>query len=205
MFQLLNASSAFAQGTTYLSNLDAASAGSQTIASDAWVAAWFETPSGSDVYSLDSIQLLMNSPSGNPSGFSLVLYNPFMPLRPENILTTLSGSEPSSPGIFTYTASGVSLLPATVYWFAVTGGTPAGAGGYQWNYADTVSLPVKGWFQGDSSQFSADGINWGRGPAHQQFAINATAIPEPSTLALVGLAGFCLVSASMKRRGSSVS
>lgn len=84
------------QGTIYVSTLDQVSDGTVPVAGDSWVAAWFQTGDNPGGYKLDSIQLLMGAATGAPSDFSIVLYRPFVPLSPGNVLGVLSGPEPVS-------------------------------------------------------------------------------------------------------------
>ena len=113
-----------AQGTTYISNLGANTQGSDAIANNAWLAQSFRTGTNTADYSLDSIQLLINSASGMPGGFSVVLYgdNDF---HPGSSLAGLTGSaNPSTAGIFTQAASSVTVSPSATYWIVVTAQTP---------------------------------------------------------------------------------
>lgn len=107
----------YAQGTLYLSNLGVPSGGSNAIGSDSWLAAPFLTGTNSGGYDLNSIQLLMDAASGSPSGFRVSLYSDNSSSgSPESSLGSLSGSDPASGGIFTYTTSGLSLSPSTWYY-----------------------------------------------------------------------------------------
>jgi len=126
---------ATAQGTvTYLSNLGQASAGSLAVGSDSWLAASFITGTNASGYSLNSIQLAMTDASGNPSGFTAMLYSAIgvTGVFPGSSLGTLNGSlNPVSGGIFTYTpASNPTLLPSTGYFIVLTAGTAIANGAY---------------------------------------------------------------------------
>src|ERR1700679_483175 len=64
-----------AQGTiTYLSSLSPTSTGIHSVGSDSWLAAGFETGNNIGGYELNSIQLGMAGVSGNPSGFTVMIY-----------------------------------------------------------------------------------------------------------------------------------
>src|SRR5882672_3454819 len=87
-----------AQGTLYLSNLGQTPIGSSATGSNAWLAGYFQTGAEPNGYFLNSIQLLMAAVSGNPSGFTVSIYEPSnLPfpasLFPGNKLNTLSGSD----------------------------------------------------------------------------------------------------------------
>src|ERR1017187_4058000 len=73
-----------AQGTLYISNLGLTSSGSSPVGNDSWLAADFGTGTNAGGYLLNSFQLALADASGNPSGFTAMLY-------------TLGGSGPS-PG-----------------------------------------------------------------------------------------------------------
>lgn len=186
-----------AQGTvTYLSGLSEPTAGSLPVGSDAWIATWFQTGQEPLGYRLESIQLLMDQPVGNPSGFTIMLWD----FRAAQPITTLAGPDPSAPGTFTYHASSFSLAPSTVYWFVVTAQAPVATGAYQWSYSNVNSVQQNRWRTG-GYQTSTDGLVWSRDAGGTfQFAINATAIPEPSALALVLCGGALWLAARGRRR-----
>ena len=82
-----------AQGTmTYLSNLDQASPGSLAVGSDSWLAALYFAGTNASGYDLNSIQLGMANASGNPSGFTVMLYSYAQGVIPGTNLDTLNGS-----------------------------------------------------------------------------------------------------------------
>jgi hypothetical protein len=91
---------ASAQGTLYLSNLAQPSVGSIAVGNDQWVAVRFNTGPASEGYTLDSIQMLMESASGNPNGFNVSLYS-YDQQSPGSSLGSFSGPDPSAGGIFT--------------------------------------------------------------------------------------------------------
>jgi hypothetical protein len=195
-----------AQGTLYVSNLGQPSTGNAAVASDAWLAALFQTGTNSAGYVLNSIQLLMTAASGSPNGFSVSLYSFNVNSGPENRLGSLSGAaNPSAGGLFTYTTSSLTLSPSSNYWVVLTAATPVANGSYYWSGANSgVYSSSGGWFLSGGSFFSTDGLSshWSgsrTGPGPFQLAINATAIPEPSSLVLFGLGGMYLALVAKRR------
>jgi len=183
-----------AQGTLYVSNLGQTPAGSAAIGSDAWIAQEIFTGTDSSGYSLNSVQLLMDAASGSPSGFNVSIYSfNNSNFRPGISLGSLSGSDPSAGGIFTYTTSGITLLPSTIYYIVLTGATSVAQGAYNWD-ASSFAEGNNQWQIDDLSLSSPDGSSWtfdARGEAFQ-LAVYATEVPEPATLALAGLGLACL-------------
>ena len=189
-----------AQGTLYVSSLGLTSSGSSSVGSDSWLAADFWTGTNAGGYSLNSFQLALADASGNPSGFTAMLYTEVgdaAPL-PGSSLGTLNGSlSPVTGGIYTYSpASDLALLPNTSYFIVLTAGTAVANGAYEWSFANTFAPTISGgWIGGRILLSSSVGLNWEPVPsALPQFAIYATpAVPEPSILGLLALGGFFLV------------
>ena len=201
-----------AQGTIYLSNLGQASAGSFAIGTNSWVAAGFETGANASGYLLNDIQLLMTDASGNPSNFTAMLYRPAaggssQVALPGISLVTLNGSlNPVTAGIYTYTpASSFTLSPNYEYYIVLTAATAIANGAYEWGYAGANSYnPSGGWSSpGQDGNYwtSSNGHSWNSTANFSQFAIDATAIPEPSASWLLFLgSGVFYVCARHKRR-----
>ena len=188
----------YAQGTIYLSNLDQPSAGSLAAGSHSWLAAIFHTGTNAGGYMLDSIQLAMADASGNPGGFTVMVYAPDAgSYFPGHNLGTLSGSlNPVTSGIYTYTpATSLTLAPRGDYSIVLTAGTPVANGAYGWSYAGINSYnPSGGWLCRGLWTSGNGSPPWiGSGGAFPQFAIYATAVPEPGVLSLFVLGGFFLV------------
>ena len=188
-----------AQGTIYLSNLGQTSAGSNPVGNNSWLAAGFFTGPNAGGYTLNSVQLGMTDASGSPSGFTVMLYarsGNITTIVPGNSLGTLNGStDPSTSGVYTYTASGLTLSPSTHYYIVLTAGTAVANGAYDWSFMNTFSYNPDDSWEGSVTLGSNNGSSWawlgGNSPQfdYSQFALNATAIPEPSVLSLFGLGG----------------
>ena len=195
-----------AQGTTYLSNLEQSSTGSQPVGSDSWLAVAFVPGTNAGGYVINSIQLTMSNASGNPSGFQVMLYRAGGGGgEPGALLGTLNGSlNPVTAGIYTYTPTATLTLPIRgIYDIVLTAGTAVADGAYQWSGVgmnpfqgrdDWNTLGAAGGFLTSSSNGSL--LSWIHNPLGSpfpQFAIDATAVPEPGVLSLFVLGGFLLV------------
>ncbi len=196
---LFSSTSARSQGMVYISNLGQTSTGGAAVASNSWLAILFGTGSDPGGYTLNSVQLLMNAASGNPSGFTVSLYSFDSDGGPVNNLGSLNGSDPIAGGIFTYTTSGITLSASTDYWIVLTAATSLSTGAYNWSGAKGGNYNSSdGWFLSGGSYFSSNGStsNWGNsriGPGPYQIGVYATAVPEPSIETLLGLGGLLLL------------
>ena len=181
-----------------MSNLGLTPTGSLGVGSDSWIAQQFFSEynaNNTSAYVVTSVQLLMDPGSGNPGGFTVSIYSGSS--GPQKDLGALSGPNPSAGGLFTYTSSGITLLPynninpPTDYFIVVTGATPVGQGAYAWSaesgHGDTVGN--NNWFIDDVYYSSVNGVNW-TGTVRQdvfQFAVNVVPEPSLSLLFLIGI------------------
>jgi hypothetical protein len=202
-----------AQTTTYFSNLGQTPVGSLSIGSNAWCAQEIITGTNSGGYLLNSIQLQLGTPTATPSGFSLAIYERNLPggfIAPGSLLESLTGTVPSGSGVFTFQSSGLVLNPKQFYFIVATATTPVTSAAYRWE--------ITPWTQPAADSFalfgtrsilyqSTDGLTWkGTRPNNFMFAINATAVPEPSSLVLLGLGGsFLFTSLARKSRSRALS
>lgn len=185
VYGILALQNSLAQGAAYMSNLGQPSVGSGTVGSDSWLAVTFLTGYNADGYTLNSIQLAMTDASSNPSDFTAMIYNEAnnpAAILPGSSLGTLSGSgNPLTAGIYTYTPETDIILSSHSYYFIVlTAGTTVAVGAYGLNEGASYATSSDG--GGGGLIFSSnDGSSWrGNAFTYAQFAITATAIPEPS-------------------------
>ena len=190
-----------AQGTTYISNLGQYTDGSLTVGSDSWVGNEFVVGNNAGGYVLNSVQLQMATAAGNPSGFSVMIYQNYAgPIPgyigfhiPPNIITTLVGpSNPSTAGIYTYTPpASLTLTRGYIDSIVLTSGTTVADGSYSWSEGIPLYYGLNGWYSADAIAQSSDGgSTWSDSFSYSiypQFAINATAIPEPGVSGLLGM------------------
>lgn len=180
------------QGTLYISNLDNRSLFGFPVGADRSFANSFRTGSNEGGYIFSSVDLLMLSASGSPEGFSVSIYDAKDTLPGINI-GNLVGPDPASGGVFNYTTSGILLSPSTDYFVAVTSDTPLETGAYNWSLPRSVAFEsIDDWSlgpyiaEGTETAWELERITPGGG---LQFAVYATAIPEPATLALLTCGG----------------
>ena len=207
---------ASAQSTLLVSNLGKTSSGAIAAGSNSQLAQFFynngSNPSegGSDAgFHLDSVQLLMSNPVGSPNSFSVGIYSGASRREgPGPLVGFLNGATPDSAGVYTFTAPNITLASLTVYWLVVSGGTSVEQGSYSWNLAANNSYDSDNG-SGLSPYYdsSPSGSLWTRnGSTPLQFAVYVTAIPEPSSLALLGVGGsFLFTRLARKSRSRALS
>jgi hypothetical protein len=182
---------AAAQGTLYVSTLGETLTSSLAVGSDSWLAQPFDTGTNAAGYALNSVQLLMSAATGNPSGFSVLIYNQTTssPYSPMNSVGSLGGSlNPSASGLYSYTASGILLSPHTLYYLVVTATMSVAQGAYNWRDASDLAEGSDQWIIEPGYSSSSDGLSWQYlRPNTFSMAIYATAIPEPSAVSLISL------------------
>ena len=198
-----------AQGTLSLSNLGMTSTGSAPVGSDSWLGMDFRTGTNAGGYLLNSVELALGNASGNPSGFTAMIYQGTdFPIGASlgRSIGTLNGSlDPVTAGIYTYSPiSDLTRSPGTEYFLVITAGTPVANGAYNWSYTDTFPpTQTGGWLGGSYFVSSQHGTyaNGGFRGHYAQFAIYATdiAVPEPSTVSLLVLGGLWLLRRKCRR------
>jgi hypothetical protein len=187
-----------------VSNLDQPIAGSLAVAADSWLAAHFRTGDNPLGYVLNSVSFSMAPASGGASGFAASLYSSDIDAIPGSLLGSLNGPDPSAGGLFAYTAGGISLAPESSYFLVMNAESLIADGFYEWNQAsDPFDYDaVDGWTIGLGYRISFDGTDWHSGrPFPLQFGVDATVVPEPSTIWLVVLGLGFLVGGRALRSG----
>lgn len=189
-----------AQGILRVSNQEQAATGSMDIGSDSWLAQNFGTGTNPNGYILNSVQILMGAPSGNPTSFSVHLYAR-SGNDPGTSLGSLTGPEPTNGGILTYTTPGIVLSPSTLYFVVATAASPVAQGAYNWSAsAGPSGLSSDGWGINGWYTHSSDGLSWQMSRQYTfQMAVYASVVPEPSAWALFCIGGGALM--GVLRRG----
>lgn len=176
---------------TVVSNLDQPTFGSSPVSTAFWFGNRFVTDASSLGFTLESVTISLGLPGDSSSGLFVALYSddsshPGLPLE------MLSGTaSPAVDGDFTYTSLGLVLAPNTSYW--IVAGVAAGAGNYSWKVTDSNlftgswSIPptathIYSFNQGGQWEPAQDGFA-------RQFSVAAIAVPEPSSVACLGLGG----------------
>ena len=182
-------------GDLWVSNLDQFPIGSAAVGSDFWIAQTFYIDiTDSNQYALDAVQLLMNPAVGSPDGFAVSIFSAPSDGPPQDYLGSLAGpAAPTAGGIYTYTASGITL-PGTGFYFAlVTISTPTNQGSFNWSASDSFTRNGS-WYINSVYYTSSDGVNWQENSRDEvfQIAIHATIVPEPATVWLLGAGLFSL-------------
>lgn len=188
LFASAAASTANAQGTLYESSLGTTNPIFVGLGANYWLAQPFTPGPTNTGYVLNSVQLMVLM-TGTSSGTDLhvSIYNNNAG-APGSSLASLAGSDPTSSGLCTYTASGLILDPSTTYWILVWSGlVQNGFPVFLAGASQTSSyMTTAGWSLG-TPMFSTDLTSWQTAPYFAaQVGIRAT-IPEPSAAALIGI------------------
>jgi hypothetical protein len=198
LFALL-AATATAQ-TTYVSTLGLSSTGGVTRSANQFVGGRFVTDNSAPTYTLNSISLALGSANGI-NDFTVNLMTDSGANTPGTLIGTLSGPvSPTSTNNFLFSASGLTLNANTSYW--VTMGFTSGAGSYEVQLTNTLAGATGPWtLNGNAGYFSGSWIAGGMGGANNLLlSVQATAIPEPSTYALLFGVGVLGLAAWRRRR-----
>ena len=190
-------------------------AGSSMVSSDSWIGQFFLTGTNTAGYLLNSVQMRMENQAGNPAGFTLSIYSstfsaptPPRVIQPGVNLEILSGDNPTTAGVYSFSSTGLHLTNQTAYYLVATATTPSSTGAFLWDYTNEQPTPgLERMTTGTGFSYSTDGISWQFSRQHYyQFAINVTAVPEPSSLCLLGLgASFLFTRLARKFRSKALS
>ena len=194
-----------AQGILYLSNLEDPTSGFSPVAQDSWAAADFQTGGNVNGYIVNAVDLFMGSDIGNPSGLTISVYDELNRNGDlGNYLGSLGGPSPTSEGIYQFVpTSTIQLNPYTDYLLVVTSSTPSSTGTYSWERADSTTYSTAIWPDGYGSDVSANGSTWTPGGLPFEFAVYATAVPEPSVVGMILLGAGVFVCHKRMKRGRS--
>jgi hypothetical protein len=178
-----------AKGDLMVSNLNQEPTRTAAIASDAWIAQPFGIfVTDPNPYVLDYIQLRLDPASGDPDDIRVSIYGAVSGIPQLHLGDLLGPDDPSAAGIYTYSASGITVSSGIDYYVVVRAATPISQGSYNWSGVDFGT--VNGTWRITARAFeSSDGLNWTVLDRLElyQIAIHATLVPEPSTLCLAGL------------------
>ena len=173
-----------AAGTTQASIIfdSISNTGTNTTIAGGGKAVSFTIASGTD-YSFDSLDVVISNVSGS-SNVEFSIWSNDTGASPvgSKILDLTNGATPAS-GTNTYTAgSPLTLTEGSTYWIVATGT------GWEWDGATTA--PSTGTTAGATFGFAGNPVpsNWdATSGVTNAMTINATAVPEPSTSAFLGL------------------
>ena len=117
--------------------------------------------------------------------------------KPGAILGTFTNPGGYALGISNYTFTGSFLVqPSTKYWIQLAGGTQTWD--FDWNANQPSQAPTGVWTH-LNQRFTSDGSqSWTTSGVMNNYEIKATAVPEPATMAALGL-GLLAVGRRRKR------
>lgn len=176
-----------AAALTLVENLSATSAGNTFVTTSGLLASPFVT--GTTRYNLDSVTLPFRERlAGTGLVVSLYSDNSNQPGAPLSVLTN-PGTLPSTFAPTTFSLATPQALATNAKYWIVAGVAPTGTAQYEWEFTISTSFTgLTGWSIADEFIVSGNsGVSWGAistGP--QQFSVNGSPVPPPSTPAVPG-------------------
>lgn len=169
----------------------------------------FNFTTGASSLSFSSITFAISGATGSPSGFNLSLYSSVSTSGPSGLIASLAGSSaPTSIGSsYTYTPVGsLALSASTTYWVVATASTTASNSAFfiRGTSSDSEDAGgLSGWTIGNDRMLSNNaGVTWASAVEIPMFSVQTSAIPEPSTTALLAGAGGLVIAIIARSRRS---
>jgi hypothetical protein len=150
----------------------------------------FQTGTNAGGYTLNSISFLMANANNNTGAAQIgVLADEY---GASLFLPFIASPGPTNAGLYTYLVPSVTLAANTDYWLMFNN---KGIGPFQWSYASTTAAAtVDGWsITGNTGPVGTTPVGI------PMFAINATAVPEPSSVALLVIGTLVVLSWTRQR------
>lgn len=181
-------------GTILSNNLSEPTGGTEAATGDTWLTASFGTDTSA--YDLTSVTLLLQRTSIGGTA-ELDIYSDGG-LEPGSLLGTLTspGSISTSLGETTFTASGITLSSDSTYWLVLK----ATSGEFDWGWAGDNSGSGVG-FQHTWGVSDDEGATWFTYDSYPtQMLVSATAVPEPTSMVLLGLGALAILGYRLQPR-----
>lgn len=191
------------QAAPLLSYLDAPAGREVALPSGKWIARGFYTgPLFAGYFRLDSVSVSVSEVFDSPAGLQIAIYDR-SGVFPGDERIWVSSLAPAVSGQFAAPADGLHLQPDSLYFLTLHAIPSSEPGGYSLDgYASEWAFEAQNGWQPFFWGSSDDGLNWNRRTALAKFAINATAVPESSSFALLSLGGLLLLVARRHNSGS---
>lgn len=174
-----------------VSNLGVTPDGFSDIAADSWFASPFLTGNSAPSFDLDEVQLGMDVATTGGGNFFVAIHGDASGNVGAQIATLSGSADPLTAGVYSYSATGVTLNANTTYW--IVAGVSSGSAIYSWNFVGAGTTSTWEILNQFTSSINPPG-NWdppSAGP--QQFSVSVVPEPGSASLAILGaLAGIVL-------------
>jgi len=192
---LLALSAAFAQATALYDNLNATTLSRDPLSSYGPLYDSFST--GNSAMILDSVAVNLANPTGSTGAWNLGVYADSS-TTPGSEIGFANGNADSLIGpsstIITFGGGGLFLAANTRYWVGITS-EEANPSSIYWNFSNDLSGPEVG-----SEYFSYLGGVYSNAGFPYQMRVEATAVPEPASLACLGVGALALIRKQRRAR-----